>query len=169
MSLVSYESFFVSFLFLSTLLVAFSNSFVVLGAQTCNFLFASLVLSYLVKYRHDASRKIPCLAILATLGVLRLSSIYVRCREEQGTDCPQTDYHKPLSTLPLQSDQSYKNWRYFFTLVSLLLTCLSLHSVLSRGGNLNGISFAVLVARYFLWIISTLISGYWHSRPSPSH
>jgi len=164
---VSYESFFVSFLLISTLLVAFSNSFVVLEAQTCNFLLVSLVTSYLVKYRHDASRKVPCLAVLATLGVLRLSSIYVRCREEQGSDCPQTDYHKPLSTLPQQSDQSYKNWRYFFTLVSLLLTCLSLHSVLSRGGNLNGISFPVLIARYFPWIISMLISGYWALQAFP--
>jgi len=165
---VNFESSFVSCLFLSTLLVAFSNSFVILGAQTLNFLIVSLGMSYLIKFRHDASNRIPCIAVLATLGLLRLSSIYVRCREEQGLDCPQTDYHKPLSTLPLQAGQLYKNWRYFFTLVSLLLTCLSLHSILSRGGNLNGVSLPVLTARYFPWIISMLISGYWALQAFPT-
>ena len=77
---VSLETSFVSFLFLSTLLTAFSNSFVILGAQTYNFLTVSLAISFLVSYRNKAERKIPCLAILLTIGFLRLSTIYVRCR-----------------------------------------------------------------------------------------
>jgi len=165
----NYESLLTSSLFLATLLVAFSNSFVILKAQTLNFLLISLVISYLVKFRHlDSVRKIPCLAILMTLGVLRLSSIYVRCREEQGSECPQTDFHKPLSTLPLSAGQIYKNWRYFFSLVSLFLTCLSVHSILSRGGNLNGVSVPVLTARYFPWVISMLIAGYWALQAFPT-
>ena len=165
---VSIETVFVSCLFLSFLLLAFSNSFVVLGAQALNFLAVSLALSYLIKFRHQDIKKVPCIAVLLAVGLLRLSSIYVRCREEQGPDCPQTDFHKPLSTLPSQAGQAYKNWRYFFTLLSLFLTCVSLHSVLSKGGNLNGISFPVLTARYFPWIISALISGYWALQAFPS-
>merc|ERR1712142_108262 len=166
---VSIETVFLSCLFLSALLLAFSNSFVVLQAQALTFLAVSLALSYLVKFRHQEIRKVPCIAVLICIGLLRLSSIYVRCREEQGPDCPQTDFHKPLSTLPSQAGQVYKNWRYFFTLFSLFMTCLSLHSVLTKGGNLNGISFPVLTARYFPWIISLLISSYWALQAFPSN
>jgi len=166
---VTIETIFVTCLFSSTLLLAFSNSFVVLGAQTMNFLAVSLALSYLLRFRHHTAARIPCVAVLLAIGILRLSSIYVRCREEQGPACPQTLFHKPLSTLPSQAGQAYKNWRYFFTLVSLFLTCVSLHSALSKGGNLNGISFPVLTARYFPWIISLLISGYWALQAFPTN
>ena len=35
------------------------------------------------------------------------------------------------------------------------------------GGNLNGISFPVLVARYFPWFLSFLIAGYWALQSFP--
>lgn len=122
---------------------------------------------FVARFRHSPSPLLPCLAVLLCLGLLRLSSLYVRCREEQGPACPQTDFHKPLSTLPTEVGQSYRNWRYFFTLLALGLTCGGMNKVLVGGGNLNGISFPVLVARYFPWLISFLIAAYWALQSFP--
>ena len=118
---------FLSLLFLATLVLSFSNSFVVLSAPVLSFLAASLLASYILRFRNTPNPLLPCLSVLACLGLLKLASIYVRCREEQGPECTQTDFHKPLSTLPAEAGQSYKNWRYFFTLLSLGLTCALLN------------------------------------------
>ena len=159
---------FLSLIFLAVLVTQFSNSYVVLAPAVLAFLTTSLLASYLLRFRHHPSPLLPCLAILATMGLLRLSSIYVRCREEQGPLCPQTDFHKPLSTLPTETGQAYRNWRYFFTLLSLGLTCAALNRLLVGGGNLNGISFPVLVARYFPWFVSFLVAGYWALQAFPT-
>ena len=79
----SLQAAFLSLIFLATLTLAFSNSFVVLSAPVFNFLAASLLASYILRFRHSPSPTWPILAILTTLGLLRLSSLYVRCREEQ--------------------------------------------------------------------------------------
>jgi len=158
---------FLSLLFLATLVLSFSNSFVVLSAPVLSFLAASLLASYILRFRNTPNPLLPCLSVLACLGLLKLASIYVRCREEQGPECTQTDFHKPLSTLPAEAGQSYKNWRYFFTLLSLGLTCALLNRILVGGGNLNGISFPVLVARYFPWFLSFLVAGYWALQSFP--
>ena len=118
---------FLSLLFFATLVLAFSNSFVVLSAPVLNFLAASLLASYILRFRNTPNPLLPCLSVMICLGLLKLASIYVRCREEQGPQCAQTDFHKPLSTLPAEAGQSYKNWRYFFTLLSLGLTCALLN------------------------------------------
>merc|ERR1719154_1037389 len=94
--------------------------------------------------------------------------IYVRCREEQGPDCAPNDFHKPLSTLP-QTDGPYKNWRYFFTIISLLFTCSAIHFVFSRGGNLNGISLPVLVSGYTPWISVIMMICYWALQAFPTN
>ena len=77
-----------------------------------------------------------------------------------------TDFHKPLSTLP-QTAGTYKNWRYFFTMVCLLLLCSGCHFIFSRGGNLNGFSIPVLVAGYFPWIIIIIMICFWALQSFP--
>ena len=64
------------------------------------------------------------LLILGSVGLTRLSFLYVRCREEDGPDCVLTQYHKEplLSHLPSQNCQLKPQrddlnkgtlWRYF--------------------------------------------------------
>jgi hypothetical protein len=40
-----------------------------------------------------------------------------------------------LGTLPAEEGAAYKNWRYFFTLLSLFCLCLPLHTLLSYAGH----------------------------------
>ena len=64
--------------------------------------------------------------MLFTLGVLRASTVYFRCREEQsdgGNDrCdPPSEFHMPIGNLPSTADySSYKNNRFFATIASTL-------------------------------------------------
>ena len=153
-------------IYIFTLLINFSNSFVILQAQTINFLLVSILMLYLYKLRRSEGTTLPCSAIILAIGLSQVSMMYVRCREEQGPDCPATDFHKPLSTLP-QSAGYYKNWRYGFTCCCLLVCCLALRRLLSRGGNLNGISVPVLVAGYCPWILSMLMVSYWALQSFP--
>ena len=163
---VNTESCLLASIYLATLLTSFSNSFVVLQAQTVHFLMVSLLLICLYKFRESSQARLPTLAGILCLGMLQFSMIYVRCREEQGPDCTPSDFHKPLSTLP-QSDGPYKNWRYFFTIISLLFTCSAIHFVFSRGGNLNGISIPVLVSGYIPWIVVIMMISYWALQAFP--
>ncbi|XP_023334554.1 GPI ethanolamine phosphate transferase 3 [Eurytemora carolleeae] len=144
----------------------FSNSFVVNESSVLGFCFVSTLFLYLILHTR---KSVPVsLLILGSVGLTRLSFLYVRCREEDGPDCVLTQYHKPLSTLDNESG-FYRNWRYFFTLLSLFLLCLSVHLGLSSAGNLNGISCSVLTAKYLPWIIAVLMASYWalQSFPSP--
>ena len=164
---VNPETVFLALVYCATLVLNFSNSFVVFQAAVLNFLLVSVLL--VTVYKHRGTRQALPWALVALLGcgLVQLSMMYVRCREEQGRDCVSTQFHKPLSTLP-QSAGIYKNWRYFFTNFSLLLTCCSLHYILSKGGNLNGISIPVLVSGYFPWIISLIMSSYWALQAFPT-
>ena len=166
-SSVNPENIFLTLVYCTTLVLNFSNSFVVQQAAVLNFLLVSVLLMFV--YKHRGSSSALCLGLLsvACCGLLQLSMMYVRCREEQGQACVSTQFHKPLSTLP-QSAGIYKNWRYFFTNFSLLLTCCSLHYILSKGGNLNGISVPVLISGYFPWIISIVMSSYWALQAFPT-
>ena len=152
--------------FTATLLTHFSNSFIVLQAQTLNFFMVSILMMQLYKLRRDQAGLVPSTGVVLCVGLTQFSMMYVRCREEQGPECSPSDYHKPLSTLP-SSAGYYRNWRYGWTCVCMLLSCTGLHSLLSRGGNLNGISIPVLVAGYFPWIISLLMVCYWAVQAFP--
>ena len=165
LSSITCEVLILALIFICTLVSSFSNSFVVLQAQTLNFLIVSILVMYLYKYRQENNNIISSSVILC-VGLLQFSMMYVRCREEQGLDCHPSDFHKPLSTLP-SSAGSYKNWRYFFTNVCVLLTCSGLQFILSRGGNLNGISIPVLVSGYFPWIIVIIMISYWALQAFP--
>ena len=166
LSSFTWETSLLVLIYLSTLVTNFSNSFVILQAQTLNFLIVTILMLYLYKNRRNSQGKIPCTAIILCIGLVQFSMIYVRCREEQGSDCVQTDFHKPLSTLP-QSAGTYKNWRYFFTMVCLVATCSAGHFIFSRGGNLNGFSIPVLVSGYFPWIIVIIMICYWALQAFP--
>lgn len=163
---VTVESSLLASIYVATLITNFSNSFVVLQAQAIHFLMVSLLLVSLYKFRNSTQARLPSLAVILCIGLLQFSMIYVRCREEQGPDCAPSDFHKPLSTLP-QSAGPYKNWRYFFTIISLLFTSSAIHFVFSRGGNLNGISIPVLVSGYIPWIIVILMICYWALQAFP--
>jgi len=93
--------------------------------------------------------------------------VYIRCRDEDGPDCPLTQFHKPLSTLDHESG-FYRNWRYFLTLLSLFVLCTLVHVALSTAGNLNGISCSVLTAKFLPWILSVLMASYWALQAFPS-
>jgi len=157
------ENIFALFLFAVISVTVFSNSFVVKESSVLCFCFVSLLLFFSLQTRK--SRFLSCLILLA-VGLVRLSCLYIRCREEDGPDCVLTHFHKPLSTLDTETG-FYRNWRYFFTLVSLLFTCISVHSGLSSAGNLNGITCPVLTALYLPGIIATLMASYWALQSFP--
>ena len=164
---VSPESLVLVLVYGATLSLNFSNSFVVVQADVLNFLIVTVLLVYVYRYRLSSQALYWGLLSVLGCGLLQLSRMYVRCREEQGQTCVNTQFHKPLSTLH-QSDGTYKNWRYFFTNFSLLVTCCSVHYILRVGGNLNGISVPVLVSGYFPWIISLTMSSYWALQAFPT-
>jgi len=139
----------------------FSNSFVIEEWRVVCFSLVSLLLIYTIIYPRNISGLVTLL-ILLSVGLARLSCVYVRCREEDGPDCQLTQFHKPLSTLDNnESGVLYRNQRYAVTLLSLFTLCVFVHSGLSAAGNLNGISCAVLTAKYLPWIISVLMASYW--------
>ena len=93
----------------------FSNSFVVEEAATTNFLCVSAVFLFMTMLRRPSSSHATGLSAAAVIGlclflagVLRMSNVYFRCREEQAEYCPQTDFHKPIGTLPKDGDPAYK-------------------------------------------------------------
>ena len=150
----------------ATLLTNFSNSFVVLQAQTLAFLQVTVLVLQLYRHRHNPRAGAASLAAAVCCGLVTVSRVYVRCREEQGPACPPSDHHKPLATLPATAG-TYKNWRYCGTNLCLLATCAAAHWLLSRGGNLNGISVPVLVAGYAPWIIVIMMLSYWALQAFP--
>jgi len=153
---------------ISSLSTVFSNSFVVLESHILNFLAVSLILSYLMSYRTSSSRFLPLIAIFASAGLLRLALLYVRCREEQGPDCPTTQFHKPLATLSADVSKDFKNWRFFFTILSVGLLISPLQLWLTALGNKNGISVPVLTASYAPWLAALLLVGFWALQSFPS-
>ena len=96
----------------------FSNSFVVEEAAVTHFLASTAVLLFLLTLRRRASSADPGLAAtvlflcLALLGVLRVASVYFRCREEQSGYCAPTDFHKPIGTLPRDGDEAYEVFNF---------------------------------------------------------
>ena len=71
--------------------------------------------------------KTAVFVFLSTLGVLRASNVYFRCREEQsdgggGDRCaPPSLFHLPIGNLPNSADYAaYKNRRFGATIASTL-------------------------------------------------
>jgi phosphatidylinositol glycan class O len=127
----------------------FSNSFVVEEATLLNFCLTTLLVTYVWELRHRTpviSSKPTIVAVMLLVGFIRASNAYFRCREEQSSYCLATDFHKPIGTLP-RDLKSYRNWRFFSTIMGVVLVVAAPHRWLKSTGNLNGISLAVVAAR----------------------
>lgn len=165
---VSFPNLLTCTMFVCSLATVFSNSFVVLESHTLNFLAVSLVFSHLVHYRRCSSCLVPVSAIFLCALLLRAGMLYVRCREEQGPDCKTNEFHKPLATLSADVGKDFKNWRFFFTIVSVGLLITPLQLWLTALGNKNGISVPVLIASYGPWLAALLLVGFWALQSFPS-
>ena len=145
----------------------FSNSFVVEEATLLNFFAVSHMFLFVTQLRtncEDAKKTSGFLfvSVLVLAGLVRLSNVYFRCREEQSAYCLATDFHKPIGTLPKDPGlKTYKNWRFFSTILSVFLTVILPRIWLKRGGNLNGSSVAVTLSSIFPIFIGTFMIFYW--------
>ena len=104
---------------------------------------------------------------LFTLGVLRASTVYFRCREEQsdggGDRCnPPSEFHMPIGNLPSTADYaSYKNNRFFATIASTFAVVAVPIIWLRSCGNLNGFGLAVVAATYLPPAVGLSMVAYW--------
>lgn len=102
------------------------------------------------------------IAVVLAMGVLRLSSMYFRCREEQSGYCNPTELHKPIGTLSKDvSYREYKNRRFLSTLVGVACATLGPQLWLQTSGNLNGISLTVYMASYMPPVAGVSMVFYW--------
>ena len=101
---------------------------------------------------------------LAMMVCVRLSSLFVSCREEQYW-CTQSDFIQPLSLLT--SGSSIRNYRYFLSIGSIaaLPCCLIYH--LNQQGNISGLSGQVYSIRYALPFACASICMFWGLQALP--
>ena len=100
-------------------LCLFSNSYVVEESHVYSFSALSLVILHLCKNNLIFQSKRSFFLGMLFLGLIRLTTIYFRCREEQQAYCHLTDFHKPLHTLDnLSVSREYKSWRFLSTIIS---------------------------------------------------
>ena len=170
-SLLSFKTFILLISVAGCFLGLFSNSFVVEEASLLNFFAVTNVFLFIYHLRTanpnngaDATKPVSvvifCVLIIA--GLIRLGNVYFRCREEQSAYCPATDFHKPIGTLPKDpGNKTYKNWRFFSTILSVFLTVILPQIWLRRGGNLNGTSVTVTLSSIFPIIIGIFMVFYW--------
>ena len=121
----------------------FTNSYVVEEASVYSFCVLTSFISYFASSKYGEKKGVLILSIMMASGVISLTNVFFRCREEQQNYCTKTDYHKPLANLPIDTSRTYKNWRFFFTFISVILTFLLPKLFLTKGGNLNGMSIPV--------------------------
>ena len=145
------------FLFCGT----FSNSFVVEEASVYHFCVITSLSSFLLLTRCRGKKVVMFAVVLIAMGIIRLTNIYFRCREEQQSWCVQTDYHKPLANLPISVSKLYKQWRFGFTVISVTLTVLLPCWWLKKCGNLNGDSLPVFVMKSAPLASGTLLVFNW--------
>ena len=122
----------------------FSNSYVVEEASVHTFCLITAITSYVVKnQKHVEGKKAVFAAVLLVMGIVRMTHVLFRCREEQHW-CVATDYHKPLGNLSTDVSKQYKNWRFIITTLSVFLTVRLPHQWLKECGHLNSISIPAL-------------------------
>ena len=80
-------------------LALYSNSYVVEEAQVLYFATTSLMILHLLRSQLPFKNFKSSFCCLLFLGLLRLTNIYFRCREEQQAYCINTDLHKSLGKL----------------------------------------------------------------------
>ena len=171
---VSFPQMFALVVIIISALVFFSNSFVVYEDRISAFLAQSSItvfcvysIMYSLKKRPAKIQKSktldshfdimksltqPVMLVIYLFFVcstcLRVSASFRACREEQ-INCTTSYFLQPLSSLGNTVEGS-KNFRYFSSAACLILLMLLVKGWLKHFGNLNGNSFPVLFARYFL-------------------
>ena len=163
-SLISFKSLILLFTVGGCFLGLFSNSFVLEEASLLNFFVMTNVFLFICHLRTSPNAKpgFVIFFVLILAGLVRLSNVYFRCREEQSGYCMATDFHKPIGTLPKDpSYKTYKNWRFFSSIFSVFLTVILPQIWLRRGGNLNGTSVTVTLSSVFPIIIGIFMVFYW--------
>ncbi|GLH12441.1 GPI ethanolamine phosphate transferase 3 [Gryllus bimaculatus] len=171
-----------------SLVVMFSNSYVVEEATVLSYLFLSLLWLFVFnlkvskketnsRFRSDKSLfgslnlhltssrlKVICLVIGLSF-LLRLSHYYWRCREEQ-SGCESFVTHKPHSSGTL-IEGKYRNAECLSTLVFLGMFVSFARIWLRSCGNLVGFSPNIALSRYSPSVIVVCTGGFWilHSLP----
>jgi len=161
---ISFETFVTFILFILISVSVVSNSFVIGESGVVCFCLVSLLILSSIKHTRSILNHF---LVIFSVGLIRVCCVYIRCREEHGPECTLTQFHKPLSTLDHETS-FYRNWRYFITLMSLLIITVINHVCLSTAGNLNGLFLSVLVAKYLPGIISVMMASYWALQAFPS-
>ena len=146
--------------------VLFSNSFVVEESTVLNFCVVTLLFTYVWDLRSNnpaaKETRVPIAITLLVVGIIRLSNVYFRCREEQASYCYPSDFHKPIATLPKDASfKTYKNWRFSTTFISAFLVVYLPHHWLKSCGNINGLSLPVSVSSYVPANIFICMVCYW--------
>ena len=126
----------------------FSNSFIVEEAHAHSYVILSIFIIHCLKTRLIFKSKI-CLALcLISLGVIRLTTAFFRCREEQQGYCIPSDFHKPIHTLDNSLSKDYRNRRFAISCSSVLLTSYVIRKWLMKGQNLEGLSPASVLVKH---------------------
>ena len=100
-------------------LCLFSNSYVVEESHIYSFSALTIILLHFCKNNLIFESKTNFFLGMLFLCLIRLTTIYFRCREEQQGYCDLTDFHKPLHTLDNMSvSAEYKNNRFVATFIS---------------------------------------------------
>ena len=132
---------------------AFTNSYVVEEAAVYNFCVLTSLSSILFGVKNKEKKSVLTIAILITMGITRLANVYFRCREEQQNYCTPSDFHKPLANLPADTSLTYKNNRFGFTIVSVILTGLLPTLWQRRAGNQQPLNNFTSIPATLMWLL----------------
>ncbi|KAH9514496.1 hypothetical protein Btru_025446 [Bulinus truncatus] len=101
--------------------------------------------------------KMVCfLTCLTCFSLLRISSVFIPCREEQ-ISCIDSVFHQPLASL----ERATKNKRYIFSVISLIVLVYGSKQWLRHFGNLNGTSPGVVSIQYGPPLAALFICLHW--------
>ncbi|KAL7646356.1 UNVERIFIED_CONTAM: hypothetical protein RMT77_003266 [Armadillidium vulgare] len=102
--------------------------------------------------------------LISIILCLRMSRIFLKCREEQHWCDTSSLVHVSLNGLP----REFHNARYFTSLISLVAVIFFPQRYLQRCGNLNGYDINIVIAKCFPILSGLLISAYWALQSVPS-
>ena len=162
---------------------AFSNSYVIVENYITAFILLSVVTAEVfTSFMHHQKKKcigsnlpgklmkwasnfwgLMCVSsLLVVLVCVRVSSWFWKCREEQPW-CEPGHIHTSLSGLP----RDMRNWRYFSSLLSLVMLTWLPRQWLLMCGNFNGTKLGVVLVRKIPVICGILIASHWALQAVP--
>lgn len=115
----------------------------------------------------SSHRGLLILILVVLTSLIRLSSIFRACREEQWT-CEISQFLRPLSAL---TDDliGYKNLRYFLSVISIVCIPVSVQKWMRHYGNLNGLAPAVMVNLYAIPVCAVCVCLFWALQGLPAN